>query len=540
MTNDVTQNSPMQAWWENVDLQTKEYCSLKEDGELVLKTTPHYSERVIASLTIENAEAALNALKEKFPEVEAKVTELDQEWKEADDRLKLIGKVARLKDYLLHTNAIGNFEALFQSITGWEKEIDELTEQNYKARAALVMQAEELAMHSETWKETSLVFKEIGDQWKSIGFVDKTRNDELWNRLEQARDKFFERKRQYQEEHEKELLQNLDLKMELVEKAEQTAATDHWKENTEIFRQLMDQWKSIGRTVHDKNEELWNRFILAKNSFYERKRIHFEQIQAEQEANYALKLALVEQAEEMKESTDWNKTSQAYAALMDEWKKIGRVPAERSDELWDRLNAAKDHFFNGKRQHFETVRVSQEDNYAQKLALLKRAEALKTSSQWRETTAEMNELLDEWKKIGPVPREHINTLWEQFIAARKFFFDRKDADREKRKKHAEKQTQYKLDQSRSFLHKLEQELKEEEERVVDFKEALQNITPGNKAEELRNHLTKLIQQSETRLIQKAEKIKTVMQELEEIEKKNAAAVSESATKNKSEDTTASE
>ena len=77
--------------------------------------------------------------------------------------------------------------------------------------------------------------------------------------------------------------------------------------------------------------------------------------------------------------------------------------------------------------------MNQEENYAQKLALLKRAEMLQDSTQWREATEELNELMTEWKKIGPVPRKHSNEIWERFIGARKKFFERKDANREKRK-----------------------------------------------------------------------------------------------------------
>jgi len=520
MINEVTQSTPLKGWWETTEFPGKSFCDLREDGELVLKKTETFPERIIAVLNPDNADAALKALLEKFPEVEAKLRELEQEWDSTPDKLKLMGKVSRLRDYLLHTNAIGDFDQLHRKIISWEARLEELVEQNYRTRLELVEKAEQLAANSESWKEDTQKLKELGDQWKAIGFIDKHRNDDLWNRLENARNKFFERKRQHQEEQEKELLRNLDLKMEIVEKAEGLAESENWKEVTEIFRQLMDQWKSVGRTIHEKNEELWNRFILAKNRFYERKRIHFESIQAEQEENYIHKLALVEQAEALKDSRDWNKTSQAFAEIMDSWKSIGKVPLEKADELWARMNAAKEIFFTNKRQHLESVRVSQEDNYAQKFALLKRAEAIKNSSNWRETTEEMNELLTEWKKIGPVPREHMQTLWEQFLAARKHFFNRKDDDREKRKQFVEKQIQNKYSKTRSFLEQLEQELQEERTRLEDFRNALENVTPGNKEEELRTHLEKLIAQTEHKIRHKEEKVADVRKQVADLEKMN--------------------
>ena len=197
-----------------------------------------------------------------------------------------------------------------------------------------------------------------------------------------------------------------------------------------------------------------------------------------------------------------------------------RSPA---DELWGRLTAAKEVFYGNKRQHTEAVRVAMEDNLARKQALVKRAEELKHANQWREATEEMNELLAEWKKIGPVPREHMDSLWEQFITARKFFFDRKDADRERRKQQYEQQQRYKNEKMNNFLVQIEAELAEEQEKLADFQTALQNVTPGNKEEELRAHLEKLIRQCETKIRHKEEKINEVKKQAEELEAKKQTA-----------------
>jgi hypothetical protein len=504
-TQNATPEELLKTWWDGADFKDKNFFSLRENGELVLNAMGEYPERVIATLTPENADAVIKALSDKFPEVENKNKDLQQEWDAAEDKLKLMSKVSRLKDYLKHTNAIGDFSALMKQVDGWDATLNQLSEENYKARLTLTEQAEKLANEGEQWKDTTQALKDIGEQWKAVGYVDKHRSDELWNRIEKARDHFFERKRTYQQEQEKDMLRNLDIKMELVEKAENLAASEEWRGATDSFRQLMEQWKATGRTVADKNESLWKRFIEAQNVFYGRKRVHFEEISKEQEINYAAKLALVERAESLRESQEWNKTAQAYAGITEEWKKTGRVPAEKADELWARLKTAQEFFFTNRRQHLETVKVGLEDNYAQKLALVNRAESLKNSSQWRETTDELQELMAEWKKVGPVPRQHTQTLWEQFLAARKYFFDRKDSARDRRKQQVEKQQQYKLQHTQDFHRRVEHELREEEERLADLREALQNVTAGPKEEELRTHLNNLIRECEVKIKHKTDK-----------------------------------
>jgi hypothetical protein len=518
MVQENSQTTSLQSLWNQTDFSGKAAYRLSDDGAIVL-TEKTGKERTIGTLAPDSAEAVIKALRDKYTEVEAKVSELKTEWDASEDKLKLIGKVERMKDYLNHTNALGDIETLSSTVAGMDFELKKLIEKNYEERLALVQKAESL-VDSNSWKETSQAFRDFTEQWKAMGYVEKHLGDELWNRLEAARAKFFDRKRQNQEDINKDMLQNLDLKMELVERAENLAASENWKETTEVFKLLIEDWKKIGRTIPEKNEELWNRFITAKNSFYDRKKAHFDTIQSEQEANYATKLALVERAEAMKDSREWNATSDAYAKLMEEWKSIGRVPHDKTDEIWARLNAAKDTFFQAKKQHFGTMKVALEDNYAQKLSLLKRAESLENSNNWREATVEMNELMVEWKKIGPVPREHSNALWEKFLGARKRFFDRKDANREHRKQQVEKQKNVRFQQTRNFLSKLEDELREEEEKLADFKNGIQDITPGPKAEELRLHLQKLIAQTENKVKHKKEKLEDVRKQYAELEKAN--------------------
>lgn len=513
MSNENTTQNQLLEWWDFQSFPGKNNYMLAENGELTQKAMGQFKERVISTLTPDNAEVTLKALRDKFTEAQARWKELQAEWDATEDKLKLIGKVERMKDYLQHTSVVGEVDAFEKILAVLDDTLTSLTQENYTAKLKLAEQAEAL-VSSNNWKETTQAFKDLGEEWKKIGHVDKHRNDELWTRIETAKNTFYDRKRQNHEDVSKELLQNLDLKMELVEKAEALAASENWKETTEAFTQLMDEWKKTGRTIHEKNEALWHRFITAKNSFFDRKKVHADNIQHEQEANLVLKLALIEKAESLKDSTDWSSTAQAFTDLMEEWKKIGRVPHDKSDEVWNKFLAAKDHFFKAKKGHTEILKVTLQDNYAQKLALVKRAESLQHSTHWREATDEMMELMEEWKKIGPAPREHHNAIWEQFNAARKKFFERKDANREHRKQAAEKHKSQRIERASSFVHKLEEELKEEKERLEDFQNGLLNITPGErKAAELKAHLEKLIEQTIHKIQHKKEKLEELRKEV---------------------------
>jgi len=324
------------------------------------------------------------------------------------------------------------------------------------------------------------------------------------------------------------MLLNLDLKIDLVEQAEAIAHSKDWKKTTDEFHRLTDEWKTIGHTLNKKNEELWQRFLAAKTIFFDKKREHSNMVQQEQEANYTIKLVIVERAEALRDSQDWNATSLAFGSLMEEWKKTGRAPQQKGDELWKRFLEAQEQFFEAKRAHTDEIRAEQENNYKLKRALYERAEQLKNSTQWGEVTGEMSDLLEQWKKLGPIPRSYGDKLWEDFNIARKHFFNRKDAYRDERRKNIETQKAARIEQAKTTYVKLQEDIKEEEEKIADFKNGLANITPGKKAAQLRAHLEKLIEEGERNIKRWNEKLAQAKEDLKITEKREKEEVAVAA------------
>ena len=520
----------LMGWWNEQSFPGKELYKIDDAGALILCANNTVKERTIANINSGNADVVIKNLVEKFDEVEARVKEVEIEWIAAEDKLKMGEKVEQLNEYLHHANALGDFLKLSLLLHDWEHTIYALTENNYTEKLKLTEMAESLA-DSTKWKETTKTFKDIADKWKLSGQIDKNRNDKLWHRIETARKSFQERKRVHHEEEEKDLLGNLDLKIDLVEQAEAIANSTDWKKTTDTFLRLTEEWKTIGHTLNKKNEELWHRFLAAKSTFFNNKREHSSLVQQEQEQNYILKEALAEKAEALKDNISWNVTAQAFASLMEEWKKIGRVPKEKGDTLWERFIAAQEHFFQNKKTHTDEIKAVQENNYNLKSAILERAEALKHSNHWGETTTEMLQLLEDWKKIGPIPRSYGDKMWEDFNAARKYFFERKDANREFRKQHAESQKIAKVEHAKNTVVKLKTDLKEEEEKLLDFKNALENVTPGKKAQELKTHLETLIKECEQKIKRLTEKFTEANTLLKPVETGETAKETENNSEN---------
>jgi hypothetical protein len=499
--------------WEAAQFEGKEYCYLVDGYLLNLKATPYNEERTLSSVGSDNFSQVVQALEEKFKELEQQINEFEVEWEQAEDKLKLESKIARLKEFMGHTNALGNYVPLFVSLAEKEQYIQEAYAENYKRKSAIVERAEAFIQEGDQ-KTSSESWVALLDEWKAVPNVEKKKNDALWERFEKARNLFHERKHEYQDELNKERMQNLDLKMEICEEADQLAGSENWRATTEAFKTLFEKWKSIGPAPSaEKNEALWKQFNDARNSFFNRKKEHYEKIHTEQEANYLKKLALVERAVGLQDQTSWKETTQAFADLMTEWKNIGKVPYEKADELWSRLQASRDIFFEAKRASAQVYKATLEENFEAKKALVEKAERLQDSTDWSNVTQEMNSMMLEWKQGGPVPREYGDSLWERFLAARKHFFNCKDLNREKRHAQFHHQINNRLHQTVQFLNKIKKELEEEEEKLADFRSSL-SATTGDSAkdEELRQHLTKLIEQIELTLPGRRDKIEEVAQQ----------------------------
>ncbi len=530
--------------WESITFPGKELYQLDEHGVLTLMPTALVKEREIAVMSAETIDTVVKNLQEKFEQMMSKVREMEVEWMATQEKSKLADKIEQLKGQINSIQAIGDFEKAAQIVNDWESSIKKASDENLAAKKALAEQAEAMA-ESTDWKETTQAFRDLNEKWRLSGFLDKSRNDALWNRIEKARARFMDRKRAHHNDEEKDLLAALDMKIELAEEAESMSMSEDWKATTEKYLAIIEKWKGLGRTLPKKNEELWQRIMAAKNIFFDRKKAHFDRIQQEQEANYIIKATLVEKAEALKESTNWGATTTALTALMEEWKKTGRAPHDKAEEQWKRFNDAQEHFFQAKKRYNDELRKTMDSNYELKSALLAKAEELKDSTRWSEATAELNRLFDEWKTIGPVPREHNNRIWDAFIAARKHFFERKDADREQRKsqneaykaareardeadrKHKEEREKadrkHRVESAKKSIKSAHDELAEEKEKLADFKNAIENIVPGKKAEELRAHLTQLIAESEKHIVALEQKIVKVTAEMTQVIEKEENA-----------------
>lgn len=134
------------------------------------------------------------------------------------------------------------------------------------------------------------------------------------------------------------------------------------------------------------------------------------------------KKALIAKAETFKHSKEWNKTAVVLQNLQKEWKEAGYAGQDLDQELWEKFRAINDYFFEERGKYYDTLTLQREKAIALKEALIAEVEALKDSTDWKETSVAIRDLMTRWKEAGFAGRDHEDALWDRFNASRQHFY----------------------------------------------------------------------------------------------------------------------
>ena len=317
------------------------------------------------------------------------------------------------------------------------KELRDLDlKRNTDQKIKLCEKAEELLLEPKVVK----AFKELQklhDQWREIGPVVATQKEELWERFKQATTKINKRHQEYHENIKKEQESNYKAKNLICEKAEEIIAPDYktrkeWETKSTEILELQKIWKLIGFAPKKYNNKVYERFRNACDKFFEKKRDFYAQNKEEADNNLQLKEDLCIQAEALKDSTEWKKTTEILKNLQAKWKTIGAVPRKNSEEIWQRFRAACNAFFDNKQQFFANKDKEQDENLKLKEQLIKEVENFQFSDNDEANISALKELQKRWSSIGQVPRANKDSVQDRFRKAIDAQFNKINIDETKR------------------------------------------------------------------------------------------------------------
>ena len=297
---------------------------------------------------------------------------------------------------------------------------------NLEAKEEFCQQAE-LLSENENVVDAFKELQKLHEQWKEFGPVAKEYRDQIWDRFKAATAVINKKYQAYFEEQKAKQSENLAAKTVLCEKVEAIADkediknSNEWNALSKEIEELQKEWKGIGFASRKENQKIYDRFRAACDKFFARKRDFYIQFKDNMNGNLEKKLAIIAEAEALKTSTEWKKTTDKFINLQNQWKEIGAVPRKKSEQLWKRFRAACDEFFAERDKH-----ASPENNYAANLkakkALIEEINAFEPTEEL--TAAEAaRQFTERWQAIGFVPFKEKDKIAKAYNEAMKAKFN---------------------------------------------------------------------------------------------------------------------
>jgi hypothetical protein len=320
-----------------------------------------------------------------------------------------------------------------QSIYFELKELDR--RKNLEAKIELCVRAEKLA-NVEIIKDAIRELNELHHEFKHIGPVPKEDKEMVWQRFKAASDAVYARRDSYLQNLQQELHKNLDEKIKLGDEAVafqsfQTDRIKEWNEKTKEILDLQKRWEIIGGLPRAKAKEVNKKFWSAFKTFFNNKNTFFKKLDEEREHNLQLKNELVKKALDLKESSDWDKTSNELKSLQQKWKDVGPVPEKHRERVFKEFKDACDYFFAQRRGQQGKVEQEQIDNLNVKTAICEELE--KNTQEGTASVELLQDLQDRYNSVGFVPKKDIVPIRNRYHeAVEKFVASLKDLNEEEK------------------------------------------------------------------------------------------------------------
>ena len=382
------------------EMRNKAAEALEAEKQQNLKRKQEIIERIKAlAATPEDADKGYNEVKK-----------LQAEWKE----LKAVpaeNATELWKNYQLYTEQFYDQLRLNHEMRAYD------FKKNLEIKTHLCEAAEKLADVEDPISAFHQLQK-LHQEYRETGPVAKELRDEIWKRFKDASTVINKRHQDHFEAIKAKEEENLAKKTELCQQVEalefdglKTYA--QWEEMTKQVLAIQAEWKTVGFTPRKVNAEIFERFRMACDRFFQAKTAYFKANREKLNANLTAKNALIEKAEALKDSTDWGATTNKFVELQKEWKAIGPVAHKVSDAIWKRFNDACNYFFEQKNAANAGQRKEEEANLELKKGVIAELEKLVENAS-DDLLKSVRELQARWNEIGHVPYSKKEKMYRRY------------------------------------------------------------------------------------------------------------------------------
>jgi hypothetical protein len=319
-----------------------------EDGTVYVRTAE--GERVVGSWQAGSPDEALAYFERKYEGLVVEIGLLERRVRTTDLAPKeALTIVEHLRTAVAEAHAVGDLAALAKRLEVLTALVETRREERKAAKARandesraekerIVEEAESLA-ESTQWRQSGDRLRTLVDAWRALPRLDRKTDDELWHRFSHARSVFSKRRKTHFAGLDAQREQARLAKEKLIGEAESLQSSTDWAPTAQRYRDLMTEWKAVGRAQREVEDELWTRFRAAQDVFFQARSGVFAERDAEQVGNQTRKEALAVEIEALLPVREVKAARAAFLAFGERWEEIGHVPREARPKLEARLHA---------------------------------------------------------------------------------------------------------------------------------------------------------------------------------------------------------
>jgi len=276
---------------------------------------------------------------------------------------------------------------------------------NLEEKLKIILKAEALAASADV-NEAFKELQELHKIWKEdIGPVAKDVREDVWQKFSAITKEIHDKRHEHFRDMKSKYQDIIALKLAVVERFNAYDTSNNkthkdWQNSIVETEKLRQEYFNAGKLPYAKSEEVWQKFKTATKKFNSSKNHFYKDEKSEQQENLKKKIALIEIAESLKESEDWEVATEGMKKIQADWKKIGHVPRKFSDDIWNKFKAACNSYFDRYHDQKNSVSKEQQANVDAKKAFL---ETLKEEKE--HTKESVLDAIKTWQELGQLPRD---------------------------------------------------------------------------------------------------------------------------------------
>ncbi|WP_308555018.1 DUF349 domain-containing protein [uncultured Porphyromonas sp.] len=195
------------------------------------------------------------------------------------------------------------------------------------------------------WRTYTDQIKELQTQWRKTGRVPRAVSEELYLHFRTACDIFFDKRKEFMRDRNKQISEQGDRKRAIIEEIEQIVAEERWPEGHSRIQELQTEWNEMIHT--NKHQALFKRFREACDTYYTHHKALYQAQREESKESVATAKQLLARAHELAAIESPSDADREEAVtLQRDFNQLGYMPRKTRRKLQDELKEQMDAFFN--------------------------------------------------------------------------------------------------------------------------------------------------------------------------------------------------